>query len=114
MNLLEMLIIEWMSTYAGFGLMGEQVTEAIHACPFQQAVYRTYGCKANKVQRLKCIMQERLFNKTEKKKALRLELILNLVKLSILLMGLRPYGRDDNTGVCQKSAANVGESLFDS
>ena len=25
-----------------------------------------------------------------------------------------PYGRDDNTGVCQKSAANVGESLFES
>ena len=58
-------------------------------------LYRAYGCKANKVQRLKCIMQERLFNKTKKKKALRLsiELILNLVKLSILLMGLPLWTR---------------------
>ena len=38
MNVLERLIIEWMSTYAGFGLMAEQGNEAIHACSFQQAV----------------------------------------------------------------------------
>ena len=50
MHILEMHIIEWMSTYnAGLGLMGEQGTEAIHA---------HYGCMANKVQWLKCIMQE--------------------------------------------------------
>ena len=49
--------------------MGEQGTEAIHACPFQQDVY---GCKANKVQRLKFIMQERLFNKNEKKESAKI------------------------------------------
>ena len=59
MHILEMHIIEWMSTYnAGLGLMGEQGTEAIHA-HFKQVVYdvwlyHLYG----KVQWLKCIMQE--------------------------------------------------------
>ena len=37
-------------------LMGEQGTEAVHN-QFSQ-LYRTYGCMAKKVQRLKCIMQE--------------------------------------------------------
>ena len=49
MHILEMHIIEWMSTYnAGLGLMGEQGTEAIHAhfkqsCigPGRMAVWQT-------------------------------------------------------------------------
>ena len=59
MHILEMHIIKWMNTYnAGFGLMGEQGTEAIHAHFNKLYRTRTYGCMANKVQRLKCIMQE--------------------------------------------------------
>ena len=58
MHILKMHIDhEWMSTCnAGFGLMREQGTESIHA--HFRKLYRTYGCMANKVQRLKCIMQE--------------------------------------------------------
>ena len=57
MHILEMHNIEWMSTYnAGFGLMGEQGTDAIHA--HFNKLYRIYGCMENKVQRLNCIMQE--------------------------------------------------------
>ena len=57
MHILEMHISEWMSTYnAGFGLMGEQGTEAIYA--HFNKLYRTYGSMVNKLQRLKCIMQE--------------------------------------------------------
>ena len=52
-----MHISEWMSTYnAGFGLMGEQGTEAIHA--HFNKLYRMYDSMVNKVQRLTCIMQE--------------------------------------------------------
>ena len=77
MHILEMHIIEWMSTYnAGLGLMGEQGTEAI-----SNKLYRTYGCMANKAQWLKCIMQEPtvLLMPIRTIKARRLEL--NLVKI---------------------------------
>ena len=57
MHLLEHHVSEWVDMYnAGFGLMGEQGTKAIHY-HFNQ-LYRTYGSMANKVQRLMCIMQE--------------------------------------------------------
>ena len=53
-----MHISEWMEAYnAGFGLMGEQGTEAILA--HFNKLYRAYdSCTANKVERLKCIMKE--------------------------------------------------------
>ena len=83
MHILEMHIIEWMSTYnAGLGLMGEQGTETI-----SNKLYRTYGCMANKAQWLKCIVQEHhrsvcptvLLMPIRTIKARRLEL--NLVKI---------------------------------
>ena len=53
MHILEMHIIEWMSTYnAGFGLMGEQGTEVIHAhfkqvmAVWQSAVAKTHLARA--------------------------------------------------------------------
>ena len=39
--------------------MGEKGTEALHA--HSNKLYRTYGCMANKVERLKCIMKEHYF-----------------------------------------------------
>ena len=39
--------------------MGEKGTEALHA--HFNKLYRTYGCMANKVERLKCIMKEHYF-----------------------------------------------------
>ena len=57
MHLLEHHVSEWVDMYnAGFGLMGEQGTEAIHN-HFNQ-LYRTYPSMVNKVERLKCIMRE--------------------------------------------------------
>ena len=57
MHILEAHMTEWMRIHnAGFGIMGEQGSEAIHA--HFNKLYRTYGCIADKVQRLKCIMKE--------------------------------------------------------
>ena len=53
------------------GLMGEQGTEAIHN-HFSQ-LYRTYSSMANKVQRLKCIMQEHYLSVCLRLKSLRPE-----------------------------------------
>ena len=56
-RMVKMHINEWMEAYnAGFGLMDEQGTEAIHA--HFNKLYRTYGCIANTVEWLKCIMKE--------------------------------------------------------
>ena len=50
MHLLEHHVSEWVDmSNAGFGLMGEHGTEAITI---------SISCMANKVHRLKCIMQE--------------------------------------------------------
>ena len=57
LHVLEHHVSEWVDMYnAGFGLMGEQGTEAQYN--HFNKLYRTYGSMANKVQRLKCIMQE--------------------------------------------------------
>ena len=72
MHLIEHHVSEWVDMYnAGFGLMGEQDTEAIHN-HFNQ-LYRTYGSMANKVQRLKCIMQEHYLSVCPRLKSLRPE-----------------------------------------
>ena len=72
MHILEMHVNEWMEAYnAGFALMGEQGTEAIHAhC---NKLYRTYGCMTNKVERLKCIMKEHYLSVCPNLNALRPE-----------------------------------------
>ncbi|KAL5496438.1 hypothetical protein EMCRGX_G012721 [Ephydatia muelleri] len=72
MHILEMHVNEWMEAYnAGFALMGEQGTEAIHA--HFNKLYRTYGCMANKVERLKCIMKEHYLSVCPNLNALRPE-----------------------------------------
>ncbi|KAL5469048.1 hypothetical protein EMCRGX_G030239 [Ephydatia muelleri] len=71
-HILEMHVNEWMEAYnAGFALMGEQGTEAIHA--HFNKLYRTYGCMANKVERLKCIMKEHYLSVCPNLNALRPE-----------------------------------------
>lgn len=72
MHLLEHHVSEWVDMYnAGFGLMGEQGTEAIHN-HFNQ-LYRTYGSMVNKVERLKCIMQEHYLSVCPRLQSLRPE-----------------------------------------
>ena len=69
MHLLEDHVSEWVDmNNAGFGLMGKQ---AIHNHINQ--LYGTYGSMANKVQRLKCIMQEHYLSVCPRLKSLRPE-----------------------------------------
>ena len=72
MRILPMRISEWMEVYnTGFGLMGEQGTEAIHA--HFHKLYRAYGSMVNKVQRMKCIMQEHYLPVCPRLKSMRPE-----------------------------------------
>ena len=62
MHLLEHHVSEWVDMYnAGFGVMGEQGTEAIYTTISISCT----GHMANKVQRLKCIMQEHYLSQAE-------------------------------------------------
>ena len=57
------------ATKMGFGSMGEQGAEAIHA-QFN-SLMRTYSCVPNKVERLKRVMQEHYLNFSPQLQSLR-------------------------------------------
>ena len=57
------------ATKMGFGIMGEQGAEAIHAQFI--SLMRTYSCISNKVERLKRVIQEHFLNLSPQLQSLR-------------------------------------------
>lgn len=63
MHILEEHVVPWLQKWhVGFGLMGEQGAESIHA--YFNSLTRTYQSIPDKVERLRCMMREHLLHST--------------------------------------------------